>query len=330
MRGGETVQLDGEIFATTWHVTVVAADAEAAARARALAPRLQEAFSGVGRALSAWDPQSELSVFNRAASTSPQPVSPATARLVSLALDVAARTDGAFDPTLGPLLSLWGFSAATKGTVTTPPSPDAIAAARARTGPSFLQVDGLMLQKQREDLVVDLTAIGDGAAAAAGAAVVRDAGFVDVLVDVGGEIAACGHGPAGPWRVGIDAPSNDPLAAGAVVAVAALDAGAGGCRALSTSGSTREAWSAGARRYPHILDPRSGTPIDHDLVSCTIVVDDVVVADALSTACMVLGEAGTRAVLPRFAGASAFFVRAPKDDDRALVTSTSEGFPTAR
>jgi thiamine biosynthesis lipoprotein len=325
------VRLGGEVFATGWNVVVVADDEAAATRGRALGPAVQAAFARVGHAVSAWDAHSDITVFNATSSTSPQPVSPVTAALVTVALDVAERTDGAFDPTLGPLLDVWGLSARTKGSVDAPPSSSSVAAARARTGPVLLHVVGDALQKDRVDVVVDLTAIGDGAAAAAALAVVRDAGFANVLVDVGGEIAACGHGASGPWRVGVDAPVDDTHAgAGAAIALLQGTSTASGCRALSTSGDGRAASRSDRSRAGHILDPRTGAPADHDLVACTIVADDVVVADALSTACMVLGEDGTRAVLPRFAGAEALFVRAPRDDDGALVTTTTTAFPLLR
>ena len=95
---------------------------------------------------------------------------------------------------------------------------------------------------------------------------------------------------------------------------------------MSTSGTYREAWSSDGRRYSHIIDPNTGAPVAHDLVSCTIVGADVVVADALSTACIVMGEARTRAMLAAGAdGYEALFIHAPTAT--TFATTTTATFP---
>jgi thiamine biosynthesis lipoprotein len=213
--------------------------------------------------------------------------------------------------------------------VTAPPSVEAIAAARARTGMNLLHVTNGGVQKDREDVVVDVTAVGDGAGAAAVLRGLNERGFKDVLVDVAGEVAASGQGLEGAWKVGVNVPSPG-AAPDDVERVVFLETGTG-TRALSTSGTYREALSVPAgsgaegKRYPHILDPKTGAPVTHDLVSCTVIADDVVRADALSTACVVLGEEGTRAILDRFPDAEVLFLKAKPD--QTFASSTTKGFP---
>jgi thiamine biosynthesis lipoprotein len=320
----QAVKLGGEIFASDWHVTIIARDTTTLSRAKTEQAHVEAALQEVERQLSLWQHDSELSRFNRTAWTKgPLPVTPGLLSLLRTALQVGKDTDGAFDVTLGPLLDLWGFSPSSKGKVTAPPDAKAIAAAKAKTGPGLLHLADGGVKKDRLDVVVDLTAIGDGAAAAAVLNALVERGFKDVLVDVAGEVVASGQGLEGPWVVGINVPRDD-AAPDDVERKVVIDTTAGP-RALSTSGTYREAFTSGGKRYPHILDPRTGAPVQHDLVSCSIVAPDVVVADALSTACVVLGVAGTQQVLPRFPGASALFLTARPDG--SFAATTTAGFP---
>lgn len=319
----QAVKLNGQIFGSEWNVTIIARDGATLSQARAQSVVIAATLAEVGRQLSLWEPQSELSRFNRAAWTEAVAVSPGLSALISTCLDIGQKTEGAFDVTLGPVLDVWGFSASTKGKVSAPPSAAAIAAARARTGLSLLHVAGGGIQKDREDMVIDLTAVGDGAGAAAVMAALRERGFADVLVDVAGEVVVAGHGLKGPWQIGVNVPTAD-AAPDAVERVVSLQADSG-LRALSTSGTYREGFSSEGQLYPHILDPQTGAPVTHNLLSCTVVADDVIVADALSTACVALGEKRSRAMLERFLGAEALFLSAQAD--HTIEASMTKGFP---
>ena len=328
----QAVKLQGSIFASEWKVTIIARDATTLHQARAQSIWINATLAEVERQLSLWKPESELSRFNRAEWTEAVSVTPGLGSVLATCLDVGAKTDGAFDITLGPLLELWGFSASTKGKVTAPPSVADIATARARTGLSLLHLDSGGLKKDREDVVVDVTAVGDAAAAAAVMAGLAERGFQDVLVDVAGEVVVRGSGLSGPWQVGVNVPTPD-AAPDAVERIVLLPTSGAAVRALSTSGTYRESFSSDGQRYAHILDPRTAAPVPvdskgGDLVSCTIVAADVVVADALSTACLVLGEEQTRAILDRFPGAQALFLRA--QPDLSIAATTTAGFPAAR
>jgi len=317
------VNLAGDIFASRWSVTIVADTATDAARARVLAPSIQAALREVERQLSSWRVDSEIQRFNRTTAITAVAVSQATADVVATCLDVSARTDGAFDVTVGPLLELWGFSASTKGTVSQAPSADAINEALARTGWRRLHTARSSLTKDHPALTVDVTAVTDGQAADVLARLLRERGHDRFLVDVAGEVVVAGQGLRGPWRVGINTPSPD---AGDTDSIrqTPLQAPPGETMALSTSGTYREGWTDHGTRVSHILNPTTGAPVAHTLVSCTIIGPNTVVADALSTACVVLGEDGTRRVLPRFKDYEALFITA---DGAGFVVTTSAGFP---
>jgi thiamine biosynthesis lipoprotein len=318
-----TVTLAGDIFASRWSVSIVADTATDATRAQTLSPSIQAALLEVERQLSSWRSDSEVQRFNRSTSVTPVAVSQATADVVATCLDVSARTDGAFDVTVGPLLALWGFSPSTKGTVAQAPSADAINEALAHTGWRRLHAARGSLTKDHPALTVDVTAVTDGQAADVIARLLRERGHERFLVDVAGEVVVAGQGLRGPWRVGINTPSPDAGDAESIRQTPLLPP-PGETVALSTSGTYREGWTDHGTRVSHILNPTTGAPVAHSLVSCTIIGTNTVVADALSTACVVLGEAETRRVLPRFQGCEALFITA---DGPRFVVTTSAGFP---
>jgi thiamine biosynthesis lipoprotein len=330
--GPTVVTLDGEAFSSNWHVAVVANTAVERARAQAIVPVIDAAIAEVGRQLSSWNAQSEVARFSAAQHLHPLSASAGTLQVVAVALDVAARTNGAFDPTVGPLLDLWGFSPSTKGKVSAPPTAAAIAAAQKRVGYAHVRIDGGLLIKDRVDTTLDVTALADGAAAAAIARSLQERGFGSFLVDVAGEVVVAGPGHHGkPWRVGINTPSPDADPQDTAQQVALTPAGAS-VLALSTSGTYRDTWSKDGTRYTHIIDPTTGVPVTHALVSCTIVGPDLVVADALSTACIVMGKGKTQQALPTFAGYEALFIEATTattpTTPTTLTTTSTAGFPT--
>jgi thiamine biosynthesis lipoprotein len=323
--GPTVVTLDGEAFSSRWHIALVANTAAEQAKADTMRPVIDAAIAEVDRQVSSWNPNSEVSRFSTARHLHPLSASAGTLQIVGIALDTAARTHGAFDPTIGPLLDLWGFSPSTKGTITAPPTVEAITAAKQRVGFGHVRIDGGLLIKDRADTTLDVTALGDGAAAFAIARSLQERGFGNFLVDVAGEVVVAGPGHDGkPWRVGINTPHADAAATDAVQQ-AALTPSGNALIALSTSGTYRDTWSSDGTRYTHIIDPTTGAPVTHTLVSCTIVGPDIVVADALSTACIVMGKARTETALPAFAGYEALFIE--QTAPTTFATSHTTGFP---
>lgn len=323
--GPTVVTLDGEAFSSSWHIAIVASTDAERARARSLVPVVDAAIAEVGRQVSSWNPNSEVSRFSAAQHLHPLSATAGTLQIVGVALDVADKTGGAFDPTVGPLLDVWGFSPSTKGKVSAPPSAAAIAAAKTRVGFSHVQIAGGLLIKDRADTTLDVTALGDGAAAAAIARSVQERGFNNFLVDVAGEVVVAGPGHHGkPWRVGINTPKADAAADDSAQQTSLTPTGSA-LLGLSTSGTYRDTWSKDGTRYTHIIDPSTGAPVTHTLVSCTIVGPDIVVADALSTACIVMGRARTETALPAFPGYEALFIEATTPT--TFITSHTAGFP---
>ncbi len=232
--------------------------------------------------MSTYLPDSELSRFNRFAGDDWFAVSPQTATVVAASLAVSQATAGAFDVTIGPLVNLWGFGP--EGHAAGLPSEAEIAANRARVGYQRLEVraDPPALRKTHPDLYVDLSAIAKGFAVDQVAAILEQAGVGGFMIEVGGEVRTRGRKPDGtPWRIGIERPAAEARQVQCVVELAD--------RALATSGDYRNFRQRQGRRYSHEIDPRTGRPVDHALVSVSVLADDCMTADAWATALLVLG-----------------------------------------
>ncbi|HDG7925935.1 TPA: FAD:protein FMN transferase ApbE [Klebsiella quasipneumoniae] len=273
--------LDGKTMGTFWRVSVIGVDE---AKAQALRAKVQAQLDADDRLLSTWKNDSALMRFNHAADTRPWPVSEAMADIVTLSLRIGAKTDGAMDITVGPLVNLWGFGPDKQPVAT--PDAQAIAAAKARTGLQHLQVINQsgrqFLQKDIPDLFVDLSTVGEGYAADHLARLMEQEGISRYLVSVGGALVSRGmNGEGKPWRVAIQKPTDRVNAVQAIVDING--------HGISTSGSYRNYYELDGKRISHVIDPQTGQPITHKLVSVTVIAPTALEADGWDTGLMVLG-----------------------------------------
>ena len=302
---------------TTWAVTLNAPglDRDAQARVRA---RVQAELDAVDAAMSTWDPDSEVSRFNRHAASAPFAVSAATFEVVRLARGVFERSGGAFDPTVRPLVAAWGFGADARVPGEGPSAAER-AALGARVGFDRLVLDptARTLTKAHPGLELDLSAIAKGYGVDRVADALLADGHADFLVEVGGELRAEGTRPDGtPWRLAIERPEPEGRAVHAVVPLTGL--------AMATSGDYRAFHEAGGVRRTHIIDPRTGAPIAHGLASVTVLHPRAVLADAWATTLSVLGPDEGFALAEREGIAAYGIVR--ETGGRYRIRRTS-GFP---
>ncbi|HDH1521006.1 TPA: FAD:protein FMN transferase ApbE [Klebsiella quasipneumoniae subsp. similipneumoniae] len=273
--------LDGKTMGTFWRVSVIGVDE---AKAQALRAKVQAQLDADDRLLSTWKNDSALMRFNHAADTRPWPVSEAMADIVTLSLRIGAKTHGAMDITVGPLVNLWGFGPDKQPVAT--PDAQAIAAAKARTGLQHMQVINQsgrqFLQKDIPDLFVDLSTVGEGYAADHLARLMEQEGISRYLVSVGGALVSRGmNGEGKPWRVAIQKPTDQENAVQAIVDING--------HGISTSGSYRNYYELDGKRISHVIDPQTGQPITHKLVSVTVIAPTALEADGWDTGLMVLG-----------------------------------------
>lgn len=309
---------EGASMGSSWHATVV--------HEARLAPPAPEELQGildeVDRLMSTWKADSELMRFNAwrpASGAESFPVAEWTAAATHEALAAAAESGGAFDPTVLPLVDLWGFGAG--GPRAGEPSTEEIAAARARVGWERVQAADGALRKTAPDVTLDLSGSAPGFAADRICERLIARGFPDHLVEIGGEIRVGGRAPGGrPWRVGIEQPVDD-AAQGELLNVA-IEVASG---AVATSGDYRKfRLAADGTRLSHEIDPRDGRPIRHALASVTVLAPTCGRADALATALMVLGPEAGLALVERLPDVEAYFLVREPAGFRALQSS---GFP---
>ncbi len=245
-------------------------------------------------AFSNWREDSEIARCNRHASTAPFPASERFLGVLQQALDVAAATDGAFDPTVAPLSDLYRRQKRDPGA-----RIDAaeVAAARARVGWGQVAVERGAVVKRAPDVQLDLDGIVAGAACDAIADRLRALGVGAFFLQVTGEILAGGEkAPGVPWIVGVVDPRGDLVGEELpLVSLPLRD------RSLCTSGDYRNAIDVAGERRHHIFDPRTGASTDNGVVSASVLAPSAAVADALGTAFLVLGADGTRARMPELA-----------------------------
>jgi len=238
--------------------------------------------------MSTWKADSELSSFNRHASTEPFPLSPETLTVLRLAREVSLATAGAFDVTVGPLVDAWGFGPGPDPAAV--PSAETIAALREQVGFEQLALDEAagVAVKALPGLEVDLSAIAPGYAADLIAERLRAAGFARHLIEVGGELRVAGRNPDGTlWRIAIERPQAERRETQRVLELTDV--------AVATSGDYRDFYELDGVRYSHTIDPATGSPVRHSLVSATVLHESCALADAWATAMMVLGpEEGLR------------------------------------
>lgn len=279
--GLEPELLTGQTMGTAWSVRYGRGSAQI--EKAALRGLIEVELESINSAMSTYDPESELSRFNRMQTTDWVPVSPPLAQVVDRALAIGELSNGALDVTAAPLVDAWGFGP--DGRRQDPPTPEIVAAARRRVDYRKLQarVDPPMLRKLDPALHVDLSSIAKGFGVDRISQVLNEAGISDYLVEIGGEVSTRGRRPDGnAWRIGIERPD-----AGGRQVQRVLPMRING--AVATSGDYRNFFEIDGQRYAHIIDPRTGAPVAGTLASVTVIADTCTDADALATALTVLG-----------------------------------------
>ena len=277
--------LAGATMGTTWSVKLVGlprgSDLPAVQR------DIQELLESINYQMSTYREDSEISRFNAAEPGTWVDISPDFVRVVDEAMVLAALTEGAYDPTIGPLVNLWGFGAAPM--TLTLPDQQALDNVREHIGYQRLQLDlaqGRLFQAGGTYL--DLSSVAKGYAVDKLADYLLVRGVENFLVEVGGELRALGQKPGGQsWRVAIERPVAGVREAETVIEVEGM--------AMATSGDYRNFFEADGRRLSHLIDPRTARPVEHQTGSVTVLSERCSTADAWATALSVLGsEAGMR------------------------------------
>lgn len=251
--------------------------------------RAFEILREIEKKMSHFDAASEVSRINRKGFEQPQEVSPETFEVIRKAVEFFGKTGGAFDVTVLPLMRLWGFYSQEPAI----PSHDQIQSTLTRIGP-----DRLILDSGRHQIGffvdgagIDLGGIAKGYACDQVVNFLKDEGIENALVNIGGTIFALGKAPGDkPWRVGLRHP-RDPNRTHKVLSLVN--------EAVSTSGDYEQFFVENARRYSHILDPRTGYPANRS-IAASVVASSAMLADILSTTLFILGPEEAASFMRQF------------------------------
>lgn len=234
----------------------------------------------------------------------------------NIAQKAAILSDGYFDPTISPIVASWGFSYK-KGDSITPQHIDSL-----RQWVDFRKVrieDGKVI-KDNPNITLDFNAIAQGYTSDLIAAFLESRGIKNYLVDTGGEIMARGSKPNGqPWIVGIEKPAENWDSEQVVQTRIALHD-----KGLVTSGSTRKYVERNGRRYSHCIDPKTGYPVEHNVLSVTVLAENSVWADAFASICMVMGMEQSLPLIQGMDGVEAYYIFV--NDQNKLETFATAGF----
>lgn len=277
--GPDVLEFSGHTMGTWYSVKVV--DLSDTVAPETIAQVIEAELNNVNDKMSTYKPDSELSRFNQAPAVQPFTVSADTFEVLNKSLEIWRLSQGAFDITIGPLVNLWGFGP--DGRPEKVPSKADMKAAWGRVGSDrlALHMDDLQVVKAT-NLYLDLSAIAKGYAVDRVAEALERNGIRRYLVEVGGEIRAGNSKAQGlSWQVAVEEPVTNLRQIHKVIKL--------NNASMATSGDYRNYFEIDGRRYSHTIDPRHGKPIDHNLVSASVILPSCAEADAWATAMMVLG-----------------------------------------
>jgi len=277
--------------------------------------------------LSIWDSESEITRLNSLHSTAPIPVSVPLKRVISAALEISEQTVGAFDPTVKPLMDYWGFGKrddlhTEKNNGRGGYTSLSLEKTMEWIGWEKVQLTHASVVKIDPKVQFDLSAIAKGYGVDAVAQVIRSLGFTHFLVEIGGEIVASGSNPDGkPWQIGIEWPGDDSVPGSNIFQTLELSE-----KALATSGDYRNfRFRTDGTRYSHLIDPRTGMPVESNIASVSVLADSCMKADAIATALFVMGLEESLQWLENQPDLEALFIL--HDPDQMFVTYSTPHFP---
>ncbi|MET3136745.1 thiamine biosynthesis lipoprotein [Undibacterium sp. GrIS 1.2] len=282
--GSYTEDFSGATMGTTWAVKLVRPQYISAVQ---LQNGMQQALDKVVAQMSTWLADSDISRFNQAAAGSWHVLPPEFFKVLDYGLFIAQQTSGAYDPSIGHLVNVWGFGPdKNAGQI---PSKEVLEQARRQSGYQKLQVDRLKQNVyQPGGLSIDLSSIAKGFGVDQVARYLEAQGILSYLVEVGGELRGLGTKPDNtPWWVELEQVQTQTEAQTQTTSTASIVALHG--LSIATSGDYRRYFDYEGQRFSHTIDPCTGYPVTHNLAAVTVLHAECMIADALATAMTVMG-----------------------------------------
>lgn len=276
------IRVEGQTMGTTYHITYFDE------HQRYLKTAIDSLLMKVNASINTYSPHSEVSRFNKSSSGFRFKL-PYFYPIIKRSIEIAEASNGAFDPTIMPLVNAWGFGPG-KATILTQPAIDSI---KQYVGFEKLRLTPDSIVKRDPRVQLDFGGIGQGYGADMIIDFLRSKGIVNMLVELGGEGVACGKNlqKDKPWQIGITDPHSTYENQFFKAYVAVAD------RSFTTAGNYFNYREIDGKKYSHTIDPASGYPVDLPLLSVSVFAADCITADAWDTALMVMGHTNAIEVL---------------------------------
>ena len=279
---------------------------------KALRQDIEQLFTQVDNSLSIYNDSSLISDINANRSDRTDTL---FREVFRVAAEVSSESGGLFDITVGPLVKAWGFGPDAMKRF----DPSMLDSLLALVGMSKIRLEGDRIIKADPGMFIDMNAIAQGYTVDLAVDLIVSRGIKECLVEVGGEVRTAGDKNGMGWKVGIDAPSDGNFTPGAdIQATIRLDD-----RALATSGNYRKFYMENGVKYSHTIDPGTGYPVRHTLLSATIIAPTGALADAWATACMAGGKERAIAFIEKHDFLEGYLVYS--DESGAMSSWASEG-----
>jgi thiamine biosynthesis lipoprotein len=305
----QTYVLSGYAQGTTYEIKYRANNIELSEK------ELKALFSKVDQSLSIYNPESLISVFNL--SEKEITCDAYLLTVVQKSLEVCRQSNGAFDITLKPLIDLWGFGPGGEKAI---PSESDIWKFLSFTGCNKVFLSGSKLIKENKRVQIDCNGIAQGYTVDLISALMESKGILHYIVELGGEIRVLGLNEKElPWSIGIESSNINDMGNHPVTLVIRPEKGA-----VTTSGSYRNYFSKGEKKYSHMINPETGYPISNGMISATVMAPDAITADALDNVCMVLGPETALKFLKQYTNVEAYLVF--EKPDGKLADTATRGF----
>lgn len=276
-------------------------------------PQIDSIFHVVDISVNLWVDNSIISKVNRNEDVTLDSIFIDNFRIAKEAADLS---NGYFDPTISPIVAAWGFSYKNGDSIT----PQLIDSLKQLVDYRKIRIENGKVIKENPAITLDFNAIAQGYTSDLIAAFLESRGIRNYLVDTGGEIMARGEKPNGqPWIVGIEKPADNWNSEQIVHTRIALRN-----KGLVTSGSTRKYVERDGKRYSHCINPKTGYPVEHQLLSATVLAESSVWADALASICMVMGMEQSLPLIESMDNVEAYYIYANEKGE--LETFATEGF----
>ena len=290
----------GFIFGTIYNITYQSDDD--------LQTEIEGELKKVDESLSTFNKTSTISKINQGKDVK---VDDMFAEVFTLGENIAKETDGAFDMTVAPMVNTWGFGFKTGKE----PSKAVVDSLRNIVGYQKIKMEKKHIIKQNPNTMLDCSAIAKGFGSDVVAKFLRQKGIKNFIIEIGGEIVTYGlNEKRVPWKIGVTKPVDDSLNNQQEIQTILNVTN----KAMATSGNYRKYYYKNGKKYAHTIDPKTGYPVQHNILSSTVFADNCATADAYATAFMVTGLDGAKKILAKHPELMAYFIYADQNGKNAV------------